>query len=52
MPAVRNFSICAATAVLLDFILQVGASDCNYAAVSFFNYAAVVTSCGSVLAVF
>jgi hypothetical protein len=24
MPAVRNFSICAATAVLLDFILQVG----------------------------
>lgn len=26
MPAVRNFSICAATAVLLDFILQVGAA--------------------------
>jgi predicted exporter len=24
MPAVRNFCICAATAVLLDFILQVG----------------------------
>jgi hypothetical protein len=24
MPAVRNFSVCAATAVLLDFILQVG----------------------------
>ena len=28
MPAVRNFSICAALAVLLDFLLQVTTSVC------------------------